>query len=117
MLRVDAIPGKEAHRMNVYECSYVNDEGNMSVWPASWELVGAGKDYEELKIRGRGTCYHIVIGCYSNGNYLCIPEIDIGCALSSLNDAFWNYDRLSRILGSTDAVTISQGLRDYLISG
>lgn len=102
--------------MRVYECSHTDDDGDMSVWPASWELVGAGENYEELKIRGRGTCYHVVIGCYSNGNYLCIPEIDIGCGLSTLDDVFWNYERLSKLIGTTDAVTISQGLRNFVMA-
>lgn len=99
--------------MQNYQCRYINEEDGSLPWEGSWELVGAGSDYEELKIRGRGSCYHLVIGSYSYGNYLCIPEIDIGCALGSLNDWFWNYERLSRLLGKTDAITISRGLNDF----
>ena len=99
--------------MKKYPCQYIGDDEYPSSWIGSWELIGAGTDYEEIKISGRGSCYHIVLGYYSRGNYLCIPDIDIGCALASLKDVFWNYERLSRIVGKTDAITISRGLNDF----
>ena len=99
--------------MKQYPCQYIETEDYPGSWVGSWELIGAGTDYEELKICGRGSCYHVVLGYYSRGNYLFIPDIDIGCALGSLKDVFWNYERLSRLLGETDAITISRGLSDF----
>ncbi len=100
--------------MKSYPCKYFDENEKDSVsWVGSWELVGAGTDYEELKIRGRGSSYHVVLGKYSYGNYLCIPDMDVGCSLSFLTDVFWNCERLSRLIGKTDAITISNGLRDY----
>lgn len=99
--------------MRKFQCRYVFEEEGDLPWEGSWEFINAGSDYEELKIRGRGSCYHLIVGSYTYGNFLCIPEIDIGCALAALDDFFWNYERLSRLLGETDAVTISRALTDF----
>lgn len=99
--------------MRKYLCEYIDNNDNTVSWSGSWELTSAGADHEELKICGRGSCYHVVLGYCSYGNYLCIPDMDIGCGLSSLTDTFWNYKKLSGLVGEADAVTISRGLNDF----
>ena len=44
----------------------------------------------KLKINGRGTYFHILAGRHKYGNYLCIPNHDVGCELSDFSDIFWN---------------------------
>lgn len=65
----------------------------------------------ELLIYGRDSCINAVIGKYMSGQYICIPNIDAGCPLSSLSDIFWNRERLSAHMNGTDAVTVAHALR------
>lgn len=32
----------------------------------------------EALIQARGTCFHLIVGDYQNGHYLCIPDLGIG---------------------------------------
>lgn len=64
----------------------------------------------ELLIYGRGSCMDAVVGRYGNGQYICVPDLDIGCPLSRLTDTFWNQERLSAHVGEVDAVTIANAL-------
>ena len=65
----------------------------------------------ELLIYGRYSCINAVIGKYMSGQYICMPDIDTGCPLSSLSDIFWNRERLSAHMNETDAVTVAHALR------
>ncbi|MCI6043686.1 hypothetical protein MR857_10215 [bacterium] len=47
---------------------------------------------------------------HSYGNYIYIPNHDVGSELSSYRDLFWNTERLSGLLKKVDAVTVSSGL-------
>ena len=65
----------------------------------------------ELLIYGRDSCINAVIGRYTGGQYICIPDIDTGCPLSRLSDTFWNRERLSAYMNETDAATVAHALR------
>lgn len=82
-------------------------------WTASWMETGAVQGVSELVISGRGSMYTVILGKYSSGSYLCIPEQGIGCQLGSLSDTFWNFEQLSRLICRTDAATIVHALEDY----
>ena len=71
------------------------------------------QNVSELAISGRGSMYTVILGEYSSGSYLCIPEQGIGCPLGSLSDTFWNFEQLSRLICRTDAATIVNALEDY----
>jgi hypothetical protein len=83
------------------------------MWGGNWKVLSSRTDYCELMISGRGSRFQTVIGAYSDGNYLCIPSIDIGCALGLYNDVLWNRERLSQVMDITDAVTITEAIADY----
>lgn len=65
----------------------------------------------ELIIYGRGSCMNAVAGKYRNGQYICIPDINVGCPLSGLSDIFWNRERLSVHMNETDAAAVAHALR------
>ena len=69
----------------------------------------------ELLIYGRDSCINAVIGKYMSGQYICIPDIDAGCPLSSLSDVFWNRERLSAHMREADAVTVAHALREVSV--
>ena len=61
-------------------------------------------------MNGRGTYFHILAGVHKDGNYLCIPNHDVGCELSDFSDIFWNEGRISNLMRKVDAVTVAAGL-------
>jgi len=65
----------------------------------------------ELVIYGRGGCINAVVGKYMSGQFICIPDIDVGCPLSRLSDIFWNKERLAAQMREADAITVAHALR------
>ena len=64
----------------------------------------------EAEITGRGTYFHVIAGKHRYGNYICIPNHNVGSELSGFRDLFWNTERLSGLIKKVDAVTVAHGL-------
>ncbi len=79
-------------------------------WTAELTLLRKSPGQYEAEICGRGTYFHVVAGRHEYGNYLCIPNHEVGCELSDFSDTFWNEERLRRLIGKVDAVTVVTGL-------
>lgn len=80
-------------------------------WRGELKVCGHGMYMAELIIYGRGSCMNVLIGKYRSGQYICIPDIDVGCPLSRLSDVFWNKQRLSAHMQEADAVTVTYALK------
>jgi len=100
--------------MQDFECkhNYFNDDFESS-WTGSVETLFEYCEFDEIRIKGRGSSFLVILGYCSLGNYLCIPQIDVGCALSSLSDVFYNTEKLTPLIGETDAVTVATALFYY----
>lgn len=48
----------------------------------------------EAAVKARGCSFHMIFGDKINGMFLCIPNWNIGCELSSLSDQSWNLHSL-----------------------
>lgn len=93
-----------------YVCTLKSNGKNIH-WSSSISLFRHEADVYEAEISGRDSCFHVIVGIYVNGFYICIPSMGIGSELSVPEDVFWNYERLSGSLGSVDATTVSEGLK------
>lgn len=71
-------------------------------------------DPYEAEVTARGSLFHLIVGTHKYGNYICIPNLDIGTELASLSDYFWNYERLTGCtdLSDTDARSIVHALAE-----
>lgn len=98
---------------NTFTCSLEYQSGRTGRWTVSWQKAGSGKGVDELLISGRGSLYTVLVGEYSSGYYLCIPEQGIGCPLGHLSDTSRNLEQLSALICRTDAATIISALDDY----
>lgn len=70
-----------------YTCVLKKGNG-CETWEAEVCLLKAsrtGRQYE-AKIEERGTYFHILTGQHKYGDYLCIPNYDVGCERSKLSD-------------------------------
>lgn len=87
------------------------DGGREQRWLGEVMVKSHGMETAELLIYGKGSCINAVIGRYMSGQYICIPDIEIGCSLSSLLDLSRNRERLSAHMNGEDAVTVAHALR------
>jgi len=71
-------------------------------------LTKFGSHYE-FKSESRSG-FIVVIGRTNYGNFACIPDCDVGCHLSTLNDLFWNSERLGSIMNKIDAINCGSRL-------
>ena len=83
---------------------------NRSKWTAIMSIIQSTGGFYELDVNGRGTYFKIIVGSHSYGNFITIPNHDLGCELSALDDTFWNYERIKRHLKAIDATTVVSAL-------
>jgi hypothetical protein len=67
-----------------------------------------GTHYEIL-IQSRSSIL-VVFSKSSRGYVACMPDFGAGCYLSTLNDIFWNTERLTQVLGVVDGITVASAL-------
>jgi hypothetical protein len=94
-----------------FNCSY-KDDNKTSRWKGNIKLISCGVPYE-LEVSARQSRFHIICGKHQNGNYLCIPNWNIGTELSGFSDYFWNTERLTTYypeLSMVDVISITTAL-------
>lgn len=92
-----------------YTC-ILRDASQMEQWTGELTLLRRVSGQYEAEISGRGSYFHILAGRHTYGNYLCIPNHDVGCGLSDFSDIFWNEEKLRCLMHEVDAVTVAAGL-------
>ena len=65
------------------------------------------RDPYEVLLEARGYSFHIIFGSQINGNFLCIPNWNVGCELAELWDRSWNMDSILRAGNQLDALIFS----------
>lgn len=81
--------------------------------PWTGEIIPIQLEQEpyEVEVSARGSYFHLLIGHHAYGNFLCIPNWNIGTELASLSDSFWNLERLSGTkLKKVDACSVAYAL-------
>lgn len=89
------------------ECKHKYSDGTEMTWPVKWSFSDCIGELSCLHIEARDSAFDAIVGDYSSGHFICIPSIDVGCGLGKYDDYFWNYEKLSRHLEETDAVTVA----------
>ena len=80
-------------------------------WSGEIKMTRRSINMVEFMIHGRSSCMNGGVGKYMSGQYICIPDIDVGCPLSRLPDTFWNKERLCAHMREVDAVTVTYALK------
>lgn len=83
-----------------------------TTWTGQIYKIKGIRENCEMDVIARGSHFHVIFGSHSSGNYLCIPNQNVGCELAHYSDIFWNCERLSRIIGYTDAITIATAVKE-----
>ena len=79
-------------------------------WLVRIEIMHPGEDFWELVVSGDGNRFHILVGRYSYGSFLCIPRPGISCELASFSDLFWNRESIGQYLNAFDTETLVQAI-------
>ena len=65
----------------------------------------------EFNVHATGGSFNVVLGHYIWGKYICIPNWNVGCDISTLADSFWNRNRLEEAgLSKNNATSITEAL-------
>lgn len=80
-------------------------------WTGTLDKMIIHKENIEIFISGRSTLIHGIIGESSVGKWICFPEREYACGLASLDDTYWNEEKISGGLGIIDAITVAQCLK------
>lgn len=94
-----------------FKCSHTYPDGEKQEWTGKICPTRTGKEFTEAQISGRGSFFTVIAGKYANGNFICIPDLNVGCPAAEWKDIFWNRERLSGLMNETDAVTVAFGLK------
>lgn len=90
--------------------------------PSSWNgvlrILKTGNPCE-AEVSARGSSFHLIAGSHAYGNYVCIPNWNVGTELGALTDSFWNEERLLNYTGLREVdvctvVTALNLLADYM---
>lgn len=93
----------------IFPCKYRSPSGEQS-WASQIEMIDYALESFECRIRGRGSSYHVIIGRYLNGGFICIPSLGVCCDLADYSDTLWNAEQLEKHLSPVDAVTVANGV-------
>ena len=81
----------------IFQCNTGKTVGK-KIWTGEIRLLVHTPCHYEAVINARGASFHVIAGKYQNGNYLCVPNMDLGCELSHFSDTFWNAERIRQHL-------------------
>ena len=81
----------------IFQCNTGKTVGKKT-WTGDIRLLVHTSFHYEAVITARGTSFHVIAGEYQNGNYLCVPSMDLGWGLSHFSDTFWNAERIRQHL-------------------
>lgn len=91
----------------IINCTY-----EKNTWEIELQVLRVKGDLYDLRVSGRGSSFHIIIGSHAYGSFLCIPDIGVGCELAALSDTFWNQESISRHMSNVDAATIVTAIKE-----
>ncbi len=93
-------------------CSIYNEAtGKTDRWDLCLYIISRKGPFTEFVANGRGSSMHAIVGPQANGSFLCLPAYGVGSELAAFTDSFWNYERLSALIGPVDATTLVTALQ------
>lgn len=95
-----------------YKCSIYNEQAQkQDLWEISINILYTDGPFTEFVVNGRGSSMHAIAGPQINGNFVCLPGYGVGSELAAYSDECWNRERLSGLIGKTDAASLAAALK------
>lgn len=92
----------------VFECINKNKRGNEKWSGKITSFKNYGSHYE-IRIESRSGIL-VLVGKTTQGAFACMPDFEAGCHLVNLKDKFWNTEKLTKVLGKIDGITVASAL-------
>lgn len=92
----------------IFKCKYTNGK-RTETWTGKIILFEKFGTHYELRIESRSSIT-VIFGKTTNGGFACMPDSKAGCYLVSLDDEFWNTEKLINVLGPVDGITVASAL-------
>jgi hypothetical protein len=90
--------------MNTFKCIH-----RKKSWEGTITMFQKYGTHFEFMIQSRSSIM-VIFGKTTRGYFACMPDFNVGCHLVNLNDTFWNTEKLTRVLGVADGVTVATAL-------
>jgi hypothetical protein len=90
--------------MHTFTC-----KNRKETWDGSITVFKNQGDHYEFLIQSRSSIM-VVFGKTTRGYFACMPDFNVGCHLARLCDVFWNTERLTKVLGKVDGITVANAL-------
>ncbi len=103
------IPADAPQAPLVFHCRLRTESSDQS-WIGRIRSIRDYGSHREIELSSR-SALTLIVGAYTHGHFLSVPEYGVGCGLAQYDDVFWNQEQLSRLLSIVDAVTIAEALR------
>jgi hypothetical protein len=71
-------------------------------------MINYGSHFE-IKIESRSSIL-VLLGKTTLGNFACMPDFGAGCHLAKLKDTFYSTEKLVRVIGKIDGITVANAL-------
>jgi hypothetical protein len=95
-----------------FRCSFQWDEDDCDDWDGIIKQITCFGNHYEILITSRSSI-RLLLGKGSSGLFACLPEYHAGCNLSSLDDTFYNSDRLIYAMENlVDGTTVACALKE-----
>ena len=92
----------------IFEC--INKEKRRSEkWTGKITGLKSYGTHYEIQIESRSGIT-VLFGKTSRGAFACMPDFGAGCHLVNPRDQFWNTEKLIRVLGKVDGITVASAL-------
>lgn len=90
--------------------------GNPQSWEGRLRILRDGEPWE-AELEARGSYFHLIVGNHAYGNFICIPNWNVGTELSRLDDLFWNAERLRNYtsMKSVDVCSVAAALKQLAV--
>ncbi|MCR6546996.1 hypothetical protein [Dehalobacterium formicoaceticum] len=94
-----------------FSCSCCWENGKKENWTGRIADIYSYGSHYEISIQSRSSI-RILIGQTCSGFFACIPDFQAGCHLGSLEDIFYNQEKLTFAMENViDAATVASALR------
>lgn len=91
-----------------FKCKYESDN-DTEFWDGCIKRLDNYGNYYEIFIESRSSIM-VMFGKTTRGLFACMPDYEVSCHLVDLRDYFWNSEKLIKILGHADGITVATAL-------
>lgn len=94
-----------------FDCSYQWEDESEDFWHGIVKDINSFGSHYEIFIESRSSM-RMLIGRSTSGMFACLPDFSIGCHLSTLDDVFYNREKLIRAMeNAVDGTTAANALK------